>query len=83
MRFSLKRRLGNAFPKLNAQGSNPFARFESKAVGTTRLRPETGCGTARQWEGSLNSCTFRPSVRFTQHPAIFATGSVHIAGYCH
>jgi hypothetical protein len=52
-------------------------------VGTTRLRPETGCGTARQWEGSLNSCTFRPSVRFTQYPAIFATGAAHIAGYCH
>ncbi len=27
MRFSLKRSLGNAFPKLNVEGSNPFARF--------------------------------------------------------
>ena len=26
-------------PKLNVEGSNPFARFESKAVGTTHLRP--------------------------------------------
>jgi hypothetical protein len=27
-------------PKLNVEGSNPFARFESKPVGTTHLRPE-------------------------------------------
>ena len=27
MRFSLKRSLGNAFPKLNVEGLNPFARF--------------------------------------------------------
>ena len=27
MRFSLKRSPGNAFPKLNVEGSNPFARF--------------------------------------------------------
>ncbi len=27
MRFSLKRSLGNAIPKLNVEGSSPFARF--------------------------------------------------------
>ena len=27
MRFSLKRSLGNALPKLNVEGSSPFARF--------------------------------------------------------
>ena len=50
MRFSLKRSLGNAFPKLNVEGSNPFARFGPKRVGSGHLWPES--------EGVSNAASF-------------------------
>ena len=50
MRFSLKRSLGNAIPKLNVEGSSPFARFLASLeavnpalrAGVTSLRSVTG-----------------------------------------
>jgi len=49
MRFSLKRSPRNAFPKLNVEGSNPFARFRERSHRGPRSRQlaNTASETAR------------------------------------
>ena len=71
MRFSLKRSLGSAFPKLNVEGSNPVARFgwrwraAEQRVGSPlalqsgwheSMAQRTHGGAAEFWEFSRFSC---------------------------
>ena len=84
MRFSIKRSLGNAFPKLNVEGSNPFARFQFNRLGPKHLRPESErviCGPGPRRPGTVGHGLL-PAGGDPQVPALgqFSAGYPQVSG---
>ena len=74
MRFPLKRSLGNALPKLNVEGSNPFACFGPKRIGFGHLWPESeGVSNAASFDGSNSA-----RARLGAFPPVFRTSKIEI-----